>query len=117
MLTVAVSTTWIGNLIPSQRSTGRWYKSTASSRSRLWDTCSNWRHNQTAAHSKKSIPRSGDNPELCWGYDTEIVSHLIAVVAPVLWHVFAKETQHRGAEVPEGGVAFVVGDVPVHQPP
>ena len=64
-----------------------------------------------------SIPCSRDNPELRWVYDTEIVSNLIAVIVPVLWHFLAQEGQHCGAELPEGGVAFVVGDMPVHQPP
>jgi transposase InsO family protein len=60
---------------------------------------------------------SRDNPELRWGYDTEIVSNLVAVFTPVVGHFLAQEGQHCGAELPEGGVAFVVGDMPVHQPP
>ena len=63
------------------------------------------------------IPRSRDNPELRWGYDTEIVGNLVAVILPVLWHVLAQEGQHRGAEFPESAVALVVGNMPVHQPP
>jgi hypothetical protein len=63
------------------------------------------------------IPCSSDNSELRWDYDTEIVSNLIAVIIPVLWHLLAEEGQHRGTEFLEGGVALVVGDMPVHQPP
>jgi hypothetical protein len=63
------------------------------------------------------IPRSRDNPELRWGYDTEIISNLVAVIVPVLWHVLAQEGQHRGAEFPKSAVALVVGHMPVHQPP
>src|ERR1700678_1553738 len=63
------------------------------------------------------IPRSRDNPELCWVNDTKIVSNLIAVITPVLGHLLAQEGQHRGAELLEGSVALVVGDVPVHQSP
>ena len=61
--------------------------------------------------------RSRECPELRWGYDTEVVGSLIAVIVPVLWHVLAQGGQHRGAEVPESAVALVVGDMPVHQPP
>ena len=63
------------------------------------------------------IPRSRDNPEVRWVYDTEIVRDLIAVGTPVPWHVVAQEGQHRSAEVLERAVARVVGDVSVHQPP
>ena len=52
-------------------------------------------------------------PEVRWCYDTEIVSHLIAVITPVVRHVLAEKGQHRGAELLEGAVAFVVGDMPV----
>ncbi len=63
------------------------------------------------------IPRSRDNPEVCWVNDTEIVGDLVAISAPVLWHVVAQEGQHRDAEIRERGVALVVGDLSVHQPP
>ncbi len=63
------------------------------------------------------IPRSRDNPELRWVYDTEVVRDLIAVGAPVPGHVVAQEVQHCDAEVPKGAVALVVGGVSVHQPP
>ena len=63
------------------------------------------------------ILRSRDNPERRWVYDTEVVGDLIAVSAPVPWYVVAQEVQHRDAEILEGGVALVVGDIPVHQPP
>ncbi len=64
-----------------------------------------------------AIPRSRDKAELRWGYDTEIVSNLIAVITLFLGHFLAQESQHRRAELPKGGVALVVGDVPVHQAP
>ena len=63
------------------------------------------------------IPRSRDNPEFCWVYDTEIVSHLIAPGVPVFRHVLAEECQHGDAEILKAGVAFVVSDVPMHQAP
>ena len=66
---------------------------------------------------EQSIPRSGDNPELCWVDDTKIVGYLIAVCGPVPWHVIAEEIEHRGAEFPERGVTFIVCVVPVHQAP
>lgn len=64
-----------------------------------------------------SIPRSRDDPELRWVYDTEVVGDLIAVSAPVPGHVVAQEVQHCAAEVREGAVALVVGGMSVHQPP
>ncbi len=64
-----------------------------------------------------TIPRSRDNPEVCWVNDTEIVGDLVAISAPVLWQVVAQEGQHRDAEICERGVALVVGDLSVHQPP
>jgi len=63
------------------------------------------------------IPRSRDDPELRWVYDTEVVGDLIAVSAPVPGHVVAQEVQHCAAEVREGAVALVVGGMSVHQPP
>src|ERR1019366_6069094 len=63
------------------------------------------------------IPRSRDNPEFRWVYDTEIVRDLIAPLAPVRWHVLAQESQHRDTEILERGVALVVGGVSVHQSP
>jgi hypothetical protein len=57
------------------------------------------------------------SPEHRWGYDTEIVSNLIAVFVPVLWHGVAEKCQQRSNELPESGVALVVGEMPVHQPP
>jgi hypothetical protein len=64
-----------------------------------------------------TIPRSRDNSELRWDYDTEIVRDFIAVSGPVPGHVVAQERQHCDAEVSEGAVALVVGGVSVHQPP
>ena len=64
-----------------------------------------------------AIPRSRDDPELRWVYDTEVVGDLIAVSAPVPGHVVAQEVQHCAAEVREGAVALVVGGMSVHQPP
>ena len=63
------------------------------------------------------IPCSHNNPEFRWVYDTEIVRDLIAIGAPVPWNAVAQERQHRDAEILKGGVAFVVSDVSVHQPP
>src|SRR5271170_7655187 len=63
------------------------------------------------------VPRSRDNPELRWVYDTEVVGDLIAVSAPVPGHVVAQEVEHCAAEVLEGAVALVVGGMSVHQPP
>ena len=65
----------------------------------------------------QDIPRSRDDPELRWVYDTEVVGDLIAVSAPVPGHVVAQEVQHCAAEVREGAVALVVGGMSVHQPP
>src|SRR5208283_2572466 len=65
----------------------------------------------------RGIPRSRDNSELRWVYDTEIVSNLITIGTPVLRHVVAQKAQHSNAEVLEGGIALVVGDVPMHQTP
>ena len=63
------------------------------------------------------IPRSRDNPEVCWVNDTEIVGDLVAINAPALWHAVAQEVQHCAAKIRERGVAFVVGELSVHQPP
>ena len=72
------------------------------------------RHSAATFGGGGYLPRSRENPELRWVNDTEIVGNLIAVLPPVPWHLIAWESRHRGAEVPEGRVAFVVGDVPVH---
>ena len=63
------------------------------------------------------IPRSADNPEFRWVYDTEVIRDLIAPLAPVRWHVLAQKGQHRAAELLEGGVALIVSGVSVHQAP
>ena len=68
-------------------------------------------------HGRRGIPRSRDNPEVCWVNDTEIVGDLVAISAPALWHAVAQEVQHCAAKIRERGVAFVVGDLSVHQPP
>ena len=86
------------------------------------------RHGQGEVHDARDIatsgratdqviPRSRDNPEFRWVYDTEIVRDLIAPLAPVRWHVLAQESQHRDTEILERGVALVVGGVSVHQSP
>lgn len=63
------------------------------------------------------IPRSRENPEIRWVYDAEVIRNLIAPVLPVFRHVVAQEVQHGDAEILEACVAFVVGDVSVHQSP
>src|SRR5215213_11680872 len=49
------------------------------------------RHLRVAGHDRQGIPRSGDNPELRWVYDTEIVRDLVTIGAPVLRHAVAQE--------------------------
>ena len=63
------------------------------------------------------IPRSHDNPVFFGIDDAEVIRDFIAINTPVPGHVVAQEVQHGDAEVPEGGVALVVGGMAVHQPP
>ena len=63
------------------------------------------------------IPRSRENPKILWVDDSEVVRDSVAVGVPIPRHVVAQEGQHCDAEILEAGVALVVGDVPVHQPP
>ncbi len=63
------------------------------------------------------IPRSRQNPKIRGRDDAEIVRDLVAVEAPVPGYLLAQERQDRVAEVAEGLVALVVGDVLVHQTP
>src|ERR1019366_1401671 len=65
----------------------------------------------------RDIPRSSDNPEFRWVYDTEIVRDLIAPLTPVRWHVLAQKSQHRDTEILERCVALIMGGVSVHQSP
>src|SRR5271157_3286393 len=60
---------------------------------------------------------SRENPKILWVDDAEVVGDLIAVDIPVPGHVVAQEGQDRDAEILEAGVALVVGDVFVRQPP
>lgn len=60
------------------------------------------------------IPRSRDNPELRWVYDTKIIGDLVTICVPVPGYAVAQEGQHRDTEILECGVTLVVGDVPVH---
>ena len=70
-----------------------------------------------SATFRHGIPRSRDNPELRWVYDTEVVGDFVAVGTPVSGHFVVQEVQHCAAEVLEGAVALVVGGMSVHQPP
>ena len=63
------------------------------------------------------IPRLRQNPKIFGIDDAEIVGDGIAVILPVFWDFVAQEAEDGGAEVAELGVAFVMSDVPVHQPP
>ena len=63
------------------------------------------------------LPRSRENPKILWVDDSEVVRDSVAVGVPIPRHVVAQEGQHCDAEILEAGVALVVGDVPVHQPP
>jgi len=58
---------------------------------------------------------SRENPEVRGVYDAEIIRNLIAPILPVFRHFFVQEVQHCGAEILEACVAFVVGDVSVHE--
>src|ERR1700739_2631428 len=75
------------------------------------------RHEGTSRLHRPAIPRSRQNPKILGRDDAEVVRDLIAVEAPVPWYLFAQEREDRLAEVFEGLVACVVGDVFVHQPP
>ena len=63
------------------------------------------------------IPCSRKNPKIRGIDDPEIIGDLIAVGLPLFGHFFAQESQHRAAEIRETGVAFVVGEVSMHQSP
>ena len=63
------------------------------------------------------IPRSRENPKICWIYDPEVVGDFVAVDMPVPRHPLAQKTQYCTTEILEPSVAFVVGAVSVHQPP
>jgi hypothetical protein len=57
------------------------------------------------------------DPEICWVNDAEIVGDGVSQMAPVSWDGVAKKREHGGGEFSEGSVAFVVGDVLMHQTP
>ena len=64
-----------------------------------------------------SIPCSPDNPKLFGNDDAEIICDDIAEVGPVSWDLFAQEPEGGIGEQGAGRVAFVVGDVLVHDAP
>jgi len=64
-----------------------------------------------------AIPCSGDNPKTCRIDDAEVVGDLVAVAVPVPRHVVPQKGQDRSFEVLEAGVAPIVRDVAMHQPP
>jgi hypothetical protein len=60
-----------------------------------------------------TIPRSRENPKILWVDDSEVVRDSVAVGVPIPRHVVAQEGQHGDAEIPEAGVALVVGDAAI----
>ena len=64
-----------------------------------------------------TIPRSPEDPKILGVDDSEVVSHLVAIIAPFPGYLDAQEVQDRLTEVLERRIAPVVRDVPVHQPP
>lgn len=61
--------------------------------------------------------RSRENPKILWIDDPEIVGDLVAIVAPFPGNLDAQKIQDRLTERREGGMAPIMCDVPVHQPP
>ncbi len=74
-----------------------------------------WR--QEACAQQIAYTRSRNYPVVRWGNDTKVVRDVVAECVPVRGHSIAEKCQHRDAEFLEGGIAFVVCGVPVHQAP
>jgi hypothetical protein len=63
------------------------------------------------------IPRSRHNPKILWVDDAEVVGDGVAEAVPVLGDFVAQEIERDIRELCARGVAFVVRDVLVHDPP
>jgi len=63
------------------------------------------------------IPRSRDDPKILGRDDAEVVGDRVAEVRPIARNLFAQETERRVGELRTSGVAFVVGNVSMHQAP
>jgi hypothetical protein len=62
-----------------------------------------------------SIPRSRQNPKIFWVDNAKITGDGIAKVSPVLGDFVTQEIERGIRELPTCRMAFVVGDVSVHE--
>ena len=63
------------------------------------------------------IPCSRHDPKIAGSDDAEVVGDRITHCRPIPRNVFAQEAERRIGELGDGCVAFVVGDVSVHDAP
>jgi hypothetical protein len=63
------------------------------------------------------IPRSRHDPKMLWVDDAKIVGDRITEVRPIPGNFFTQETERRIGELGARRIAFVVGDVSVHEAP
>ena len=66
---------------------------------------------------RQSIPRSRQNPKILGVDDSKIVGDRITEVGPISGNRFAQEGERRVGELSASCVAFVVGDMLVHDAP
>ena len=62
-----------------------------------------------------SIPRSRQNPKIFWVDNAKITGDGVAKVSPVLGDFVTQEIERGIRELPTCRMAFVVGDVSVHE--
>src|ERR1700681_4817881 len=65
----------------------------------------------------RPIPCSRHDPKIAGSDDAEVVGDRITHCRPIARNVFAQEAERRIGELGDGCVAFVVGDVSVHDAP
>src|SRR5271165_2381800 len=70
-----------------------------------------------SAFTIPAIPRLSENPKIGAMDDAEIVGDSVAEPLPLSWHGMPEELDDLPAELGEGLVVPVVGDVLVHQGP